>query len=393
MIYPWFFLRRLFLQICIVASVALIGCDDKNIQREDIGAFLTSYDPALKSKRDELVNALEATQQKMAKLQELLSTYKSERAKGFVTKRLEVFEGQELKLSKLLEQIDAEVEVAMASKAVDSADGGGLQTVETSRILTQADKLLSQSNQLAADADAGFEYQASETIGEIANESHEDAGIIENSTSGDEGRSAPGFLGIEMDNHYMSIMIQSVYPASPADEAGLIAGDSIETIYFKDGSEWGEPVSANIDVSEFKEEISQRKKGDQIKLEIRRIGWSESLMYVIELGAFAAPLKFDQGPQARAKKLASVMGRSSVHMALRTFPLYQSAEDGDLSPIVVKNVHRGDFMVAPWDDKGFPVKNSFGRLIYTALCVYFASGETGYLRIFENETPMLETVK
>jgi hypothetical protein len=87
------------------------------------------------------------------------------------------------------------------------------------------------------------------------------------------------------------------------------------------------------------------------------------------------------------------MGRSSVHMALRSFPLYENAEDHDIGPRTVKNINPGDCMVSPWNEEASPVKNPFGRILYTALQVYLASGETGYVRMFENEPPMLETIK
>jgi hypothetical protein len=203
----------------------------------------------------------------------------------------------------------------------------------------------------------------------------------------------PGWLGIGMVDHYASIMITEVVPFSAADEAGLLVGDTIEIIHFKDGDEWGEPVGGNVGFMELKKEISQRRQGDQIKLEISRNGWSQNLKYVINLGAVNSPLQFDQSPKARAKKLASVMGRSSVHVALRSFPLYEDAEDHDIGPRTVKNIDPGDCMVSPWNEEASPVKNPFGRILYTALQVYLASGETGYVRIFENEPPMLETIK
>jgi hypothetical protein len=395
-----FFLRRLFLQICLFASVALTGCDDKNIRREDIGVFLTSYDPALKSKRDELVNALEATQQKIAKLQDLLSTYKSERAKGFVAKRLEVFERQQSKLSKLLEQIDAEVEVAMAFKAVDSADGGGLQTAETSRILTQADKLLSQSNQLVADVDIGPEGEHAEAADEATPATSDVRDEAEDGAPSIEVEAATGWLGVEMskidggDYADMGIIIQRVYPASAADEAGLIGGDRIKYISFKAANDWGNLVDVrSMDVLIVKDEISRLKKGDEVKLVIERNDWFCELEYVITLGALDIPLKFDQGPKARAVKLASIMGQSSAHMSLRSFPLYSDDRDGDRPSQIIRHVDRGEFLVAPWYGGSSPVENDFGRLIYTALRVYLASGETGYVRMFKNKVPMLETIK
>lgn len=468
--------------IIAIAVLAFRGCDLKDVSREDIPSFLSQYDPAMNAKRAEMVRSLKVTREQLSKLRSLQNSFGSEQAKNLVGKQISRVEDQEAKLAGILGKFDASIEVAMAAKQIDAADSGGLHTKETHQIISQADQIVRQSNQLSSDVTSLFSEQrfdsdaktpksgpsvAKHEIGNTRMAVIDDddgwsnlraapsnnAGIIRKiypnesfmvgkaqgrwhkvtTNSGDTGwmhvtvirytdetgnaiqgsghnapeyvgeddkkiasiatQDAPGWLGIEMENHYMDIMIKSVYPASVADEAGLLAGDLIELICFKEGSEWGDPVSANIDVSEFKAEISRRKKGDQIKLDIRRIGWSETLKYIIELGAFDAPLKFDQGPKARAKKLAGVMGRSSVHMALRSFPLYERAEDGDLPPSIVKNIYRGDFIVAPWDVEALPVKNSFGRQLYTALQVYIATGEMGYLRMFENEQPMLETIK
>ena len=394
-----FFGRFRFL-ICLVASMALVGCDEKNIRREDIDVFLQDYDPVLKSKRDELVGALESTQHKIAKLQTLLNTYKSERAKGFVGKRLEVFGQQESKLSNLLQQIDTEVEVAMASKAVDSADGGGLQTAETSRILAQADKLLSQSNQLAADVDIGPEEGHAEAADEAAPATSDVRDAAKDGAPSNEVEATPGWLGIEMSKKYfdgdgsIGIMIQRVYPASAADEAGLIAGDRIKYISFKAADGWGNLVSVSgMDVLIVKDEISRLKKGDQVKLVIERNDWFCELEHIITLGALDTPLKFDQGLKARALKLASIMGQSSVYVALRSFPLYSAVSDGDRPSQIIRHIDRGECLVAPWYGGSSPVENDFGRLIYAALRVYLASGETGYVRMIENEKPMLETIK
>jgi prepilin-type N-terminal cleavage/methylation domain-containing protein len=479
-----FTLTELLVVIVIIAIAVLAFCgrDSKEVSRQEISSFLSQYDPAMSAKRDEMVRSLTVTRGQLSKLKSLQNSFDSVQAKNFVGKQIAKVEAQESKLTDILAKFDASVEVAIAAKEIDAADSGGLHTKECHQIISQADQIVRQSNQLSSDVTSLFSEQRfdsddktpksgpSVAKNEIGNtrmaviddddgwsnlrsapssnagivrriypnetfmvgkaqgrwhhvttnsgdmgwmhatvirytnqsaiaiqggghESPEYDGAIEKKISSSVREDVPGWLGIEMENHYMDILIKSVYPASVADEAGLIAGDLIEVIYFKEGSEWGDPVSTNIDVTEFKEEIFRRKKGDQIKLEIRRIGWSETLKYIIELGAFDTPLKFDQGPKARAKKLAGVMGRSSVHMALRSFPLYERAEDGDLPPSIVKNIYRGEFMVAPWDEEAFPVKNSFGRQLYTALQVYIATGETGYLRMFENEQPMLETIK
>ena len=475
---------ELLVVIIIVAIVVLAfrGCDSKDVSRQDIPEFLSQYDPAMRAKRDEIVRSLTVTREQLSKLRSLQNSFGSEQAKNFVGKQISKVVAQEAKLADILGKFDASIEVAMAAKQIDAADSGGLHTKESHQIISQADQIVRQSNELSSDVTSLFSEQrfdsddktpksgpnvAKSEIGNTRMAVIDDddgwsnlraapsynAGIIRKiysnetfmvgkaqgrwhqvtTNSGETGwmhvtvirytdensktiqesghetpkydveeekkitssatEYAPGWLGIEMGNHYMNIMIKSVHHASVADEAGLLAGDLIELIYFKEGNEWGDPVSANIDVSEFKEEISRRKKGDQIKLEIRRIGWSETLKYIIELGAFDAPLKFDQGPKARAKKLASVMGRSSVHMALRSIPLYENIEDHDSAPRIAKSIYRGEFMVAPWDQKPIPVKNSFGRLLYEAVQVYLASGETGYVRMFENEEPMLETTK
>ena len=468
--------------IITIAVLAFRGCEPKDVSREDIPSFLSQYDPVMNAKRDEIVRTLTVTREQLSRLRSLQNSFGSEQAKNFVGKQISKVEAQEAKLADILGKFDASIEVAMAAKQIDAADSGGLHTKESHQIISQADQIVRQSDELSSDVTSLFSEKlfdsdektpksepsvAKHEIGNTRMAVIDDdegwsnlraapsnnSGIIRKiypnesfmvgkaqgrwhkvtTNSGDTGwmhvtvirytdetanaiqgsghnapeyvgeddkkiassatQDAPGWLGIEMENHYMDIMIKSVYPASVADEAGLLAGDLIELIYFKEGSEWGDPVSANIDVSEFKEEISRRKKGDQIKLDIRRTGWSETLKYIIELGAFDAPLKFDQGPKARAKKLASVIGRSSVHMALRSFPLYENIEDHDSAPRIAKSIYRGEFMVAPWDQKAIPVKNSFGRLLYEAFQVYLASGETGYLRIFENEQPMVETIK
>lgn len=478
--------RKIFFSRSIPVLVSLFlacSCEPEDVTREDIPAFLSQYDPGMKAKRDEMVRSLTATREQLSKLRTLQNSYSSQRAKSFVGKQIERVEVQENKLTDILGKFDASIEVAMAAKEMNAADAGGLHSQESMQIISQADKIVKQSNELSSDVTSLFNHQGSADASEFADSEdpgyenqgqpsarmaviddddgwsnlraapstnakiikkinqdeplmvgraqgkwHEvttdsgesgwmhssvirytdqsvgtiDAnqhqtfgydGADDGADSSNQRDAGPGWLGIGMVDHYASIMITGVVPFSAADEAGLLVGDTIEIIYFKDGDEWGEPVGGNVGFMELKKEISQRKQGDKIKLEISRNGWSQNLKYVIKLEAVNSPLQFDQSPKARAKKLASVMGRSSVHVALRSFPLYENAEDHDIGPRTVKNINPGDCMVSPWNEEASPVKNPFGRILYTALQVYLASGETGYVRIFENEPPMLETIK
>jgi hypothetical protein len=154
-----FFVPRAVLVIALAALVC--GCEPEDVSRQDIPTFLSQYDPAMKTKRDEMVRSLTATREQLSKLRSLQYSYSSERAKSYVGKQISKVEAQEARLADILGRFDASIEVAMAAKEMDAADGGGLQTKESRQIISQADQIVRQSNELSSDVTSLFSEQRS----------------------------------------------------------------------------------------------------------------------------------------------------------------------------------------------------------------------------------------
>jgi hypothetical protein len=140
----------------MVVAALVCGCEPQDVSRQDIPTFLSQYDPAMKAKRDEMVRSLTATREQLSKLRSLQYSYSSERAKNYVGKQISKVEAQEAKLADILGKFDASIEVAMAAKEMDAADSGGLQSKESRQIISQADRIVRQSNELSSDVTSLF---------------------------------------------------------------------------------------------------------------------------------------------------------------------------------------------------------------------------------------------
>jgi hypothetical protein len=144
----WFFI--------LILAIFHVGCSEENLQREDIDAFLSEYDPVMKTRRDEIVAGLSANNEQISKLNSLVKSYQSDRARNFVSDQIAKIEIQRDKLRALLADIDSQVELAMASKEINAAGAAGLQAADSRALLKQADQLLRQSNDLSADVSSLF---------------------------------------------------------------------------------------------------------------------------------------------------------------------------------------------------------------------------------------------
>ncbi len=144
----WFFI--------LILAMCHVGCLEENLQREDIDAFLSKYDPVMKTRRDEIVAGLSASNEQISKLNSLVKSYQSDRARNFVSDQIAKIEIQRDKLRALLADIDSQVELAMASKEINAAGAAGLQAADSRALLKQADQLLRQSNDLSADVTSLF---------------------------------------------------------------------------------------------------------------------------------------------------------------------------------------------------------------------------------------------
>jgi prepilin-type N-terminal cleavage/methylation domain-containing protein len=156
-----FTLTELLVVIVIIAIAVLAFCgrDSKEVSRQEISSFLSQYDPAMSAKRDEMVRSLTVTRGQLSKLKSLQNSFDSVQAKNFVGKQIAKVEAQESKLKDILAKFDASVEVAIAAKEIDAADSGGLHTKECHQIISQADQIVRQSNQLSSDVTSLFSEQ------------------------------------------------------------------------------------------------------------------------------------------------------------------------------------------------------------------------------------------
>lgn len=151
-----------------VGACLTFGCTEKDkakdYMRADIDLFLSQYDPAMKRKREELVRNLAMNQEQVSKLNSLRESYKSERAKKFVEEKLNLLMDQGRGLENLLNEIDAAVEVSIATKEMNAADAGGLKSSESRALLGQADQLIKQSIDLSSDVGDLFSHKHSEDL-------------------------------------------------------------------------------------------------------------------------------------------------------------------------------------------------------------------------------------
>lgn len=135
---------RLLIGICF--TFLLVACVEENFQRQDVESFLSDYDPSLKIRRDQLVATILGLNTNLSELRSLEGSYRHEQAKTFVRQRIAETEAQKTKLAAVLRELDARIEVAMASRQIDAVDSGGLESREL-------EGLMDESGQAIADAD------------------------------------------------------------------------------------------------------------------------------------------------------------------------------------------------------------------------------------------------
>ncbi len=141
-----------------------LGCEaedfgSKRLSRQDIYTFLSQYDPAMNIKRDEIVRSIIATREQLSRLESLKYSYSSERAKSYVEEQISKVEEQESRLVAILGSFDASIEVAMAAKEIDAANGGGLLMKESHEIILQAEQISRYSDELSSDVSSLFSEQ------------------------------------------------------------------------------------------------------------------------------------------------------------------------------------------------------------------------------------------
>jgi hypothetical protein len=130
--------------------------------RADLDAFLSQYDPAMKTKRNELVQNLALNREQVAKLIALKNSYKYEKTQQFVGKQAQALQAQGRGLEKLLNEIDASIEISIAAKEMNLADAGGLKSSESQNLLKQAETLIQQSKALSDDVGMLFSAKQGE---------------------------------------------------------------------------------------------------------------------------------------------------------------------------------------------------------------------------------------
>jgi formylglycine-generating enzyme required for sulfatase activity len=170
-----------------------VGCSDKvnTFNRADLDAFLSQYDPAMKTKRNELVQNLALNREQVAKLNGLKNSFKYEKTQRFVGKQAQALQVQGQGLERLLNEIDASIEISVAAKEMNLADAGGLKSSESQELLKQAEMLIQQSKALSDDVGMLFSAKQTEDPIPRTNDTSEDArSTPPNSSGGDFKRAA-----------------------------------------------------------------------------------------------------------------------------------------------------------------------------------------------------------
>ncbi len=142
---------QLFRPICLtswlIAGVVLPGCDDKK-REATFSEFLSENDPALKTKRDEIVAMIAEINKKRDYLKSAKRQYKSEEARTRMDYRIQQVDAELQSMKAALAAIDTKIELAMVAKDTRSADAGGLHTKESKELSDNADAVLKQANNL-----------------------------------------------------------------------------------------------------------------------------------------------------------------------------------------------------------------------------------------------------
>ena len=181
------------LSIIWYCAYLAVGCSDKvnTFKREDLDAFLSQYDPAMKTKRNELVQNLALNREQVGKLNALKNSYKYEKTKQFVGKQADALQLQGQGLEKLLNEIDASIEISIAAKEMNSADAGGLKSSESQELLRQAETLIQQSKALSDDVGMLFSVRQPEDPPPRTMDTSANAGSAPPSSSNGDSRITP----------------------------------------------------------------------------------------------------------------------------------------------------------------------------------------------------------
>ncbi len=145
----------------------------------------------MKTKRNELVQNLALNREQVAKLNALKSSYKYEKTQQFVGKQAQALQVQGQGLEKLLNEIDASIEISIAAKEMNLADAGGLKSSESQKLLKQAETLIQQSKALSDDVGMLFSVKQGEDPIPRTNDASANSRSAPPNSSGGDPRNTP----------------------------------------------------------------------------------------------------------------------------------------------------------------------------------------------------------
>jgi hypothetical protein len=145
-------IRLVMTLISVTAAFVLAGCTEAE-HEADLNEFLQAYDPALKSKRDELLSTIESTRIKRNELDALTTKYRSEAAKANLQAQIRQIDTQINQLEAALSSLDEKIELAMVSRDIDRSDAGGLRNLEAEDLLESTSRAINQAKTLQQNFD------------------------------------------------------------------------------------------------------------------------------------------------------------------------------------------------------------------------------------------------
>lgn len=149
-------MSRSVLVMTLLMSVILVACVEDSFQREDLQKFLSEYDPVLKTRRDELVSTVGSLNNNIMELRALESSYRHEKAKIYVRRKIEEAKIQRANLIGILQELDARIEVAMANRQIDAVNSGGIESREILGLLNEKDSVIADADEALRDIEALF---------------------------------------------------------------------------------------------------------------------------------------------------------------------------------------------------------------------------------------------
>jgi uncharacterized coiled-coil DUF342 family protein len=147
-------LRAITSVILLLITGAIVSCSDAERKdrvtghRTDFDQFLNTYDPVLKSRRDEIIATINELRTQRAGLNDAQVHYQSQTARKRLITEIRKVDIHLSQLEKALASIDQEIEMAMLQRDLARADAAALVTQQLTEVASASSTPLSEAGPL-----------------------------------------------------------------------------------------------------------------------------------------------------------------------------------------------------------------------------------------------------